>query len=63
MSPVLKLDHDDEARELAFDLDYLRSLTTAQRFEMMIRQSNEIMRTLIRNGHRKPSELAKRPCR
>ena len=63
MSPILKLDHDDEERELEFELDYLLSLTTAQRFEMMIRQSDEIKRTLIRNGHRKPVEIVKRPCR
>ena len=63
MSPILKLDHDDEERERIFHLKYLLSLTTAQRFEMMIRQSDEIMRTLIRHGHREPSEIVKRPCR
>jgi len=63
MSPILKLDRDDPERERAFELDYLLSLTTRQRFEMMIRESEAIMRTLIRNGHREPSELAKRPCR
>ena len=63
MSPILKLDHDDEERERTFELDFLLSLTTAQRFEMMIRQSDEIKRTLIRNGHRKPVEIVKRPCR
>ena len=63
MCPILKLDHDDEERERAFELEFLLSLTTAQRFEMMIRQSNEIKRTLIRNGHRRPVEIVKRPCR
>jgi len=63
VSPILKLGGDDEERELAFELDYMLSLTTAQRFEMMIRQSDEIKRTLIRNGHRRPVEIVKRPCR
>ena len=62
MSPILKLDHDDEERERAFELEFLLSLTTAQRFEMMIRQSNEIKRTLIRRGYLKPFEIIKRPC-
>jgi len=44
MCPILKLDHDDEERERIFHLKYLLSLTTAQRFEMMIRQSDEIIK-------------------
>jgi len=63
MSPILKLDHDDEEREQAFELDYLLSLTTQERFELMIQKSNEIKRALIRNGHRKPVEIVKRKCR
>ena len=62
-SPILKLDHDDEERERAFELDYLLSLTTQQRLEMMEKRSNEIKRMLIRYGHRKPVEIIKRPCR
>jgi hypothetical protein len=63
MSPILKLDHDDEERERAFELDYLLSLTTRERFELMIRRSDEIKRMLIRYGHRKPVEIVKRECR
>lgn len=63
MSPILKLDHDDPERELAFELDYQLSLTTRQRFEMMIRRSNEIKRMLIRGGFVKPIEIVKRPCK
>jgi len=63
MCPILKLTEHDEERERAFELDYLLSLTTKQRFEMMIERSNEIKRQLIRNGHRKPVEIVKRPCR
>lgn len=57
---ILKLDRDDPDRELAFELDYLQSLSTRERFEMMIRKSNAIKRTLPRHGHRRPSEIIKR---
>ena len=62
MSPILKIGpgEDDEDRELAFELDYLLSLTTEQRFEMMFRRSREIVEELIRRGHRKPFEVVKR---
>ncbi len=60
MGMILKTDGDDEERERRFELDYLRSLTTAERFEMMIRRSNEIKEILIRNGHRIPVEIVKR---
>ena len=63
MAPILKLDHDDEERERAFELDYLLSLTTQQRLEMMEKRSNEIKRMLIQHGHRRPVEIIKRPCR
>lgn len=57
---ILKTDGDDEERERRFELDYLLSLTTAERFEMMIRRSDEIKEILIRNGHRIPVEIVKR---
>lgn len=62
MSPILKIGpgEDDEDRELSFELDYLLSLTTEQRFEMMFRRSREIAEELIRHGHRKPFEVVKR---
>ena len=63
MSPILKLDHDDPERELAFELDYQLSLTTRQRFEMMIQRSNAIKRMLIERGFVKPIEIIKRPCK
>lgn len=63
MSPILKLRQHDEEKERAFELDYLLSLTTQQRIEMMEQRSNEIKRMLIRHGHRKPVEIIKRPCR
>jgi len=58
---ILKLDHDDPERETQFELDFLATLTTQQRFDMMIRASNLIREGLIRHGHRKPVEIIKRP--
>jgi len=60
---VLKLavDESSEERELAFELDHLASLTTAQRFEMMFRKSREMVEELQRRGHRRPVEVVKRP--
>ena len=57
---ILKLEADDEARELQFDLDHLRSLTIEQRFEMVLTQSEIVARILLDRGHRKPSEIVKR---
>jgi len=51
LSPILKLDHDDPEKELAFELDYQLSLTTRQRFQMMIER-----------GFVKPVEIIKRRC-
>jgi len=58
--PVLKLEKDDEERELEFELAYQRTLTTQQRFELMFRKSREIAEMLLRHGHRKPFEIVKR---
>lgn len=61
--PVLKVEPDgaSEEEELEFELDYLQSLTTAQRFEMMFRRSRQIAEELLRRGHRRPAQIAKRP--
>lgn len=60
MSPILKLNRSDEDREIDFELDYQLSLSTEERFRMMFKKSDEIRRTLIENGHRKPFEIVKR---
>jgi hypothetical protein len=60
MSPILKLKKDSEKKELLFDLKYLMSLTTRQRFEMMLRKSKEVKELLEKSGHRKPFEIIKR---
>lgn len=62
MCPVLKLDPDapSDDRELEFELSYQRSLTTAERFEMMFRKSRQIMEEMLRRGHRRAAEVVKR---
>jgi hypothetical protein len=59
MPPIIKLapDEQDEDRELELELDYQLSLTTAQRFEMMLRKSRELAEELLRRGCRKPVEI------
>ncbi len=63
MSPVLKLDPAGRSaeKELEFELEYQRSLTTAQRFALMLERSRQIQETLLRHGHRRPFEITKRP--
>jgi hypothetical protein len=60
MSPVLKAAVDDPAQELEFELAYQRSLTTAERFEMMWARSRLMAEELLRRGYRRPVEVAKR---
>ncbi len=60
MSPVLKLESDNEQKELEFELDYQLSLTTQQRFEMMFEKSRIMAQLLLDYGHRKPFEVVKR---
>ena len=58
--PILKLDQDDEKSEIEFELQYLKSLTTNERFLLMQRKSHE-MKELMRNcGHGKSTEIIKR---
>ena len=62
MPQVLKVSPGapSEEDELEFELAYQRSLTTAQRFEMMLTRSRQIAEEMIRRGHRKPVEIVKR---
>jgi hypothetical protein len=50
---VLKLKKHDENREIDFELDYLLSLTTKQRFEMMFEKSRQMARLLKKGWGRK----------
>jgi len=57
---VLKLTRQNEKEEREFELKFLRSLTVAQRFEMLFEMSDIAKRMLIKYGHRKPFEIIKR---
>jgi len=58
--PVLKLDKDDQEKEIEFEKKYLRSLTVAERFRMMFKKSKEMRGLLKNNGYRKSAEVIKR---
>jgi len=57
---VLKLNKHDEKKEIDFELDYLLSLTTKQRFQMMFEKSWQTATLLRKNGRRKTTEVIKR---
>ena len=62
---ILKLDEHDEDKEIEFELDYLTSLTTSQRFEMMFTKTREMLRLLSsatgkKDKPRKTTEVIKR---
>jgi len=58
--PVLKLPAHDERAEIEFELDYLASLTTQQRFDMMLRKSREMASLRNRHGSRRTTQVIKR---
>ena len=61
---ILKLDKYDEAEEIEFELDYLASLTTQQRFELMFRKTNELLGLRKKKlAHKKTTEIIKRDPR
>ena len=57
---VLKLEKDCENREIEFELRYLKSLTTRERFLLMQKKSEEMKKMLRKRGHRKSAEIVKR---
>lgn len=56
---VLKTRTHNERAEIEFELDYLTSLTTRERFEMMFRKSRE-MASLRKHGNRRTTQIIKR---
>ena len=60
MAPILKLDKPDKEKEIDFELKYLASLSTKERFEMMLKKKEEIVSLLKKSGYRKPFEIIKR---
>jgi hypothetical protein len=60
---ILKLDKHNEDKEIEFELEYLASLTTRQRFELMFRKTREMLSLLKRkNARRTTTEVIKREC-
>ena len=57
---ILKLNKHNEKKEIEFELDYLTSLTTRQRFELMFRKTREMLSLSKRNERRKTTEVIKR---
>ena len=61
---ILKLDRHDEDKEIEFELDYLTSLTTSQRFQMMFTKTREMLSLRKKtNAHRAATEIIKRKPR
>lgn len=61
---ILKLSEHDEDKEIAFELDYLASLTTRQRFQMMFAKREEMLNLLKKpNANRTTTEIIKRKPR
>ena len=60
MVSILKLHSHNKDKEIEFELNYLLSLTTKQRFQMMFKKSEE-MRSLLKNhGYGKTPQIIKR---
>lgn len=51
----------DEERELEFELAFLTSLTTEQRFDLMFERSRQMAETLRAHGHGEAPSILKRP--
>jgi len=60
LKTILKLSTDDEDKEIEFELNYLMSLTTKQRFQMMFKKTQEIRNLLENCEYRETSEIIKR---
>jgi hypothetical protein len=50
----------NERAEIEFELEYLASLTTQQRFEMMLQKSREMASLRRRHGSRRTTQIIKR---
>jgi hypothetical protein len=57
---ILKLIEHDDKEEILFELNYLLSLSIAERFQLTFRRNKELLSLLENNGHRKPAEIIKR---
>lgn len=57
---ILKTRSHNERVEIEFELDYLASLTTQQRFEMMLQKSREMASLRKRHESRRTTQVIKR---
>ncbi len=60
MEHILKLNKHNPEKEIEFELNYLKSLSTKKRFEMMFKKTKEIVELLERSGYRKSFKIIKR---
>lgn len=60
MNPILKIDRHNEKKEVLFELRYQMSLTTRERFKLMLKKTLELKDLLEKSGHRRPFEIIKR---
>ncbi len=58
--PNLKLSEHNEKQEIEFELNYLASLTTQQRFQMMFKKTQEMLKLLRQDGNRRAHQIIKR---
>jgi hypothetical protein len=58
--PNLKLNKHNEEQEIEFELNYLASLTTQQRFQMMFKKTQEMLKLLKQDGNRRSHQIIKR---
>ena len=57
---ILKLSRHNQAKEIEFELKFLKSLSLRERFEMMSKKTQEMLNLLRKNGHRRPFKIIKR---
>lgn len=60
MTEILKLNRHNAEKEREFELQFLKSLSVKQRFEMMLKKTKEMVSLLEKSGHRRPFKIIKR---
>lgn len=60
MAYILKLKRHNKEKEIEFELRFLLSLSTKERFQMMFNKSNEIRQLLGKNEYRRTTQIIKR---
>lgn len=60
MKNVLKLNNHNPKKEIEFELEFLKSLSVKERFDLMFKKTKEMLELLRKSGHRRPSQIIKR---